>query len=250
MLASVERLHDRFGGQIVQRLGDGTLSMFSSSLAAAQAAVEIQRDLTQAGVPARIGIHIGDVIVERERLTGDAVNVASRIESFAVPGAVILSDAARDQIKNQGDVATVSLGRFRLKNVGRPFELFAVSATGSWCRTTRSWRARANASRACPATSRSRHFPGRQGYRRGFARRAGPRTTGSLTITGPGGVGKTRIVIEVGRVLAPEFLDGVSFVPLADVTEAEDFVPALAAALDVKEAEGTNARRGHPLAHW
>jgi class 3 adenylate cyclase len=129
-VGSVERFHDQFGGQIVQRLGDGTLSMFSSCLAAAQAAVEIQRDLSHAGVPARIGIHLGDVIVERERLTGEAVNIASRIESFAVPGAVVLSDAARDQLKNQSDVAMVSMGRFRLKNVGRPFELYAVSADG------------------------------------------------------------------------------------------------------------------------
>ena len=58
-----------------------------------------------------------------------------------------------------------------------------------------------------------------------------------VTITGPGGVGKTRIVSELGRRLAPEFLDGVAFVPMADITEAEDFLPALAETLDVKEAE-------------
>jgi predicted ATPase len=59
-----------------------------------------------------------------------------------------------------------------------------------------------------------------------------------VTITGPGGVGKTRIAIELGRQLAPEFLDGVAFIALADVTEPADFLPALAVALDVKEAEG------------
>jgi len=59
-----------------------------------------------------------------------------------------------------------------------------------------------------------------------------------VTITGPGGVGKTRTVIELGRLLAPEFLDGLAFIPLADVTEPTDFLPALADALDVKEAEG------------
>ncbi len=243
-VGSVERFHDRFGGQIVQRLGDGTLSMFSSSLAAAQAAVEIQRDLTQAGVPARIGIHIGDVIVERERLTGDAVNVASRIESFAVPGAVILSDAARDQIKNQGDVATVSMGRFRLKNVGRPFELFAVSATGIVVPDTRELEGKGEPFASLPSNLPE---PGTSLVGRATdvdALVALVRNHRVLTITGPGGVGKTRIVIEVGRVLAPEFLDGVSFVALADVTEAEDFVPALAAALDVKEAEGRTLGEG------
>ena len=56
-------------------------------------------------------------------------------------------------------------------------------------------------------------------------------------MTGPGGVGKTRIIVEVGRLLAPEFLDGIAFVSLADVTDPADFIPALAEALDVKEAE-------------
>jgi predicted ATPase len=58
-----------------------------------------------------------------------------------------------------------------------------------------------------------------------------------VTVTGPGGVGKTRLIAEAGRALAPEFLDAVAFVTLADVTAPENFVPAIAAALDVKEAE-------------
>src|SRR5437667_7412778 len=126
---ALERHHEAFGGTIVQRLGDGSMSMFPSSLAAVQAAVEIQRELAE-DVAVRIGIHVGEVIVEPARLTGDAVNIASRIESFAVPGGVMLSDSARDQIKNRSDVDVVSLGRFRLKNVGRPLELFAVSVQG------------------------------------------------------------------------------------------------------------------------
>jgi adenylate cyclase len=56
------------------------------------------------------------------------VNVAALIESFAVPGGVMLSNTAFDQIKNRSDVCVVRLGRFRLKSVGRPFELYAVSA--------------------------------------------------------------------------------------------------------------------------
>ena len=58
----------------------------------------------------RIGIHVGEVIVEPERLTGDAVNIAARVESFAVPGAVMLSDAAYDQVRNQIDLGVVALG--------------------------------------------------------------------------------------------------------------------------------------------
>ncbi len=148
---ALERHHDAFGGTIVQRLGDGSMSMFPSSLAAVRAAVEIQRELTAQDVPVRIGIHVGEVIVEPERLTGEAVNIASRIESFAMPGGVMLSDSAYEQIKNRsGSSSVVSLGRFRLKNVGRPFELYAVAADGLVVPDPRRRsRARASASQGC-----------------------------------------------------------------------------------------------------
>lgn len=83
---ALRREHDAAGGTIVQLLGDGSLSMFPSALAAVSAAVAMQRVLAPASVPVRIGIHVGDVLVEPERLTGDAVNIAARVESFARPG--------------------------------------------------------------------------------------------------------------------------------------------------------------------
>src|SRR6266540_5795832 len=75
-MSALESHHDAFGGAIVQRLGDGSLSMFPSSLAAVLAAVAIQGELAAQEVPVRIGVHVGEVIVEPERLTGVAVNVA------------------------------------------------------------------------------------------------------------------------------------------------------------------------------
>src|SRR5918996_1223777 len=110
---ALESHHEAFGGTVVQRLGDGSMSMFPSSLAAVQAAVAIQKELAPQDVPVRIGVHVGEVVVEPERLTGEAVNIASRIESFAVPGGVMLSDAAYAQIGNRSDVGVVALGRFR-----------------------------------------------------------------------------------------------------------------------------------------
>ena len=84
--------------------------MFPSSLAAVEAAVAMQQELGAQDVPLRIGVHVGEVVVEPERLTGEAVNIAARIESFAVPGGVMLSDAAYDQIRNRSDVAVVRSG--------------------------------------------------------------------------------------------------------------------------------------------
>ncbi len=234
---AVDRHHQAFGGTIVQRLGDGSMSMFPSALAAVQAAVEIQRELAVEDVPVRIGIHVGEVTVEPMRLTGEAVNIASRIESFAVPGGVMLSDTAYDHLRNRTDVAVVSLGRFKLKNVGRPLELFAVSADGIVAPDPRALEGKGERFASLPS-----NLPEPVGPLLGRATEldllvASVRDHRVVTITGPGGVGKTRFMVELGRVLAPDFLDGVAFIPLADILEADAFIPALANALDVKEAE-------------
>ena len=235
---ALESQHDAFGGTIVQRLGDGSLSMFGSSLAAVRAAVAIQRELAEQDVPVRIGVHVGEVIVEPEQLTGDAVNIAARIESFAVPGGVMLSDSAYDQIKNQGEVGVVHLGRFRLKNVGRPFELYRVSADGVVVPDAAALEGKGERFASLPSNLPDPASPlvGRASDLASLIELA--RDHRVVTITGPGGVGKTSILVELGRMLASEFLDGVAFVALADVVEAADFLPAVADALDVKEAEG------------
>src|SRR2546429_9790206 len=98
---ALERHHEVFGGTIVQRLGDGSMSMFPSSLAAVQAAVAVQQELAPQDVLVRIGVHSGEVVVEPERVTGDAGNVAARIGAFAVPGGGLLSDAAVGEVKNR-----------------------------------------------------------------------------------------------------------------------------------------------------
>jgi predicted ATPase/class 3 adenylate cyclase len=241
---AVERHHEAFGGTIVQRLGDGSMSMFPGSLVAVQAAVAMQRELAEHDVPVRIGIHVGEVIVEPHGLIGDAVNVASRIESFAVPGGVMLSDTAHDHIKNRTDVAVVGLGRFRLKNVGRPVELFAVSADGIVVPDERTLEGKGERFAGLPGDLPQpvTSLVGRAADVHSLVELV--RKHRVLTITGPGGVGKTRMLVEVGRVLAPEYLDRVAFVPLADVATPEGFIPALAAALDVKEAEDRTLDEG------
>jgi predicted ATPase/class 3 adenylate cyclase len=234
---AVEGKHDAFGGTIVKRLGDGTLSTFTSSLDASQAAVEIQRELAGHDVPVRIGIHVGEVIVELDDLIGDAVNVASRIESFAVPGGVMLSDSAYDQIRNRSDIGVVALGKFRLKNVGRPFELFAVDAEGIVVPSPETLEGKGERYASLPSNLPVSEAPllGRQDELHDLFDLV--REHRIVTLTGTGGVGKTRLAIELARLLSPEFLDGVSFVSMAEVSDPDEFVPALATALDVKESE-------------
>ena len=236
--------HAAYDGTIVQRLGDGSMSMFPSALSAVLSAVAIQRELGAADVIVRIGVHVGEVIVEPERLTGDAVNVAARIESFAVPGGVMLSDTAYDQIKNRGDISVVGLGRFRLKNVGRTFELYAVSAEGIVVPGTGSFEARGERYASLPGSlpEPSVSLLGRSDDLAALTDLV--REQRLVTITGLGGVGKTRVLVELGRLLAPDFLDGLAFIPFADITEAGQFLPTLAEALDVREAEGRTLGEG------
>ena len=234
---ALERHHDAHGGTVVQRLGDGSMSMFPSALAAVHGAVAIQPELAAQDVPARIGIHVGEVIVEPERLTGDAVNIAARIESFAVPGSVMLSDDAHAQLRNRSDVSVVPLGEFRFKNVGRPFGLYAVAAEGLVVPQPDALEGKGERLAGLPNNLPAAATPlvGRGSDLASLSDLV--RSHRVVTITGPGGVGKTRVLGELGRLLASEFPDGLAFVGLADVTEPAGFTPALAAALDVKESE-------------
>ena len=242
--AALERHHDASDGTIVQRLGDGSMSMFPSSLAAVRAAVAVQRELTAQDVPVRIGIHTGEVIVEPERLTGEAVNVASRIESFATPGGVMLSDSAYEQIRNQADLEVVSLGRFKLKNVGRPFDIYAVRGDGLVVPDATALEGKGERIERFGARLPEAAAPliGRADDLTALTDLAQRHRI--VTITGPGGVGKTTVLAELGRTLAPELLGAVAFVSLAEVDDPTAVLPSLAEALDVKEADARSPADG------
>lgn len=127
----LETLIPVHNGIIVQFFGDGTLSMFASSADAVRCSIAIQHELQkEPRVNLRIGIHSGDVVYTSDGIYGDCVNLASRIESLSVPGAVLFSGKVHDEIKNQRDIKTQSLGKFHLKNVKQPIEVFAAANEG------------------------------------------------------------------------------------------------------------------------
>ena len=125
-------------GRIVKTTGDGLLVEFASVVDAVQCAVELQRGIAERNLQIpeasrvifRIGINLGDVIVEGEDIFGDGVNVAARLQELAEPGGIIISRSARDQVRDKLDLKLEDLGEHEVKNIARPVRIFGI-ATGS-----------------------------------------------------------------------------------------------------------------------
>ncbi len=120
-----------YNGKILQYTGDGALSIFNSAIDGVLCAVEIQQTLQQEPkVDLRIGIHSGDISIEEETIYGNGVNLASRIESLAVPGSIFISEKVYDEIKNQENLTAREMGYFEFKNVSKPVRIFAIDNKG------------------------------------------------------------------------------------------------------------------------
>ena len=123
-----------FGGRIVKLMGDGILIEFPSVVEAVGCAIAVQRGLVQRNlampetrrVVFRIGINVGDVIIEDDDIYGDGVNLAARIQTLAEPGGICVSRAARDQIRDKLDISLEDLGEHKVKNIARPIRVFRV----------------------------------------------------------------------------------------------------------------------------
>ena len=131
-------------GKEVKTMGDSFLVEFESALEATECAVEIQQFLhdynlssaEEGRIRLRIGIHLGDVLHDRNDVFGDAVNIAARIEPLAEPEGVCLSEQVCAQVRNKMRFPIVTLGKRELKNVGLPVEVFRIELP--WTKETRS----------------------------------------------------------------------------------------------------------------
>ena len=118
-------------GQVINYYGDGCLCVFDSAVDAMNCAKKVQTIFqTQPKVPVRIGLHSGDVFFEANNVYGDSVNIASRIESLGIAGAVLFSKRIKKHIANQKEFEIKSLGEFEFKNVKEPLEVFALTNPG------------------------------------------------------------------------------------------------------------------------
>src|SRR5271163_2499060 len=125
------------GGRIVKTMGDGLLLEFPSVVAAVECAVAIQKLMAGRNADApeakrivyRIGVNLGDVLIEGDDILGEGVNIAARLEAICEPGGVLISSTAHDHVRGKIDAVFVDLGERTLKNIARPVRAFAL-ATG------------------------------------------------------------------------------------------------------------------------
>ncbi len=138
LIREFEHHIDGFGGEILSISGDGVLAFFDSVVNAVEYAAHIQEILSDRNatvldehpVQFRIGINIGDVIVESGTIYGDGVNIASRLEALAKPGGICVSAAVYEQIRNKLNYGYECLGPQQLKNIDEPVEVYHLRPEG------------------------------------------------------------------------------------------------------------------------
>ena len=145
------------GGRIVKEMGDGLLVEFPSVVESVQCAVEVQRGMAERNaevaddrrIDLRIGINLGDVIVEGDDIFGDGVNVAARLEGLAEPGGICIRRTVRNQVRDKLPLVFEDMGEVEVKNIARPIRAFRVvldvvvpreRATRPTKRPSKTWR--------------------------------------------------------------------------------------------------------------
>ena len=122
-------------GRVVKNTGDGMLAEFSSVVDAVRCALDVQRGMAERNtevpdekrIDFRMGINVGDIIIDRGDIFGDGVNVAARLEGLAKPGGICISDDAHRQVRGKFDVTFEDAGERQLKNIARPVRVFRVA---------------------------------------------------------------------------------------------------------------------------
>jgi adenylate cyclase len=125
-----------FGGRLVKTMGDGVLLEFPSVVAAVECAIRMQQQMAERneGLPEakrilyRIGVNLGDVLIDGDDILGDGVNIAARLEAICEPGGVCISGSAYDHVRGRIDAEFADLGDKALKNIARPVRAYALQA--------------------------------------------------------------------------------------------------------------------------
>ncbi len=228
------------GGHVVKTTGDGMMAVFERATDAAAASLVAQRDLSRetwavtGPLRARMGVHTGQAEQRAGDFFGPAVNRTARIMAAGHGGQVLLSATAGALVGERlpADASLLDLGEHRLKDLGRlehVFQLVHPDLVASFppLATVRP------AGASLPA--RVAELVGRQSELEQIKARLEDRSVRLLTLTGPGGTGKTTLAIRVAEDLSPGFRDGVAFVDLSGARETAAVLVALARAVGLEE---------------
>jgi predicted ATPase/class 3 adenylate cyclase len=224
------------GGVEIDTQGDAFFCAFARARDAVGAAAEAQRALSTTDVRVRMGIHTGEPTRTEEGYVGLDVHRGARICSAAHGGQVLVSNVTRDLV--DGAVELRDLGAFRLKDFAQPQSLYQLMADGleqSFPPPRSDSPPHVLPQSPSPLIGRVEELTAvvqliREGVR-------------LVTLTGPGGTGKTRLALAVAEEIGDEFPDGAAFVELAGVGEADLVLPTIAAALGVNALSGQSVER-------
>jgi predicted ATPase/class 3 adenylate cyclase len=220
----------RYGGVEVDTQGDAFFYAFEGANQAVAAAGEVQRELEEGRVRVRIGVHTGEPVVTDEGYVGIDVHRAARIMSAGHGGQVVVSEPTRAQLDS--DVNLTDLGLHRLKDLGRPEKLFQLG-DGEFP-PLKTLDATNLPVAASPLLGRERELAELVPLLQDGTR--------LLTITGPGGTGKTRLALQVAAELVGSLADGVFWVPLAGLTDPELVLPSIGQTIGVSGDLGEHMR--------
>ena len=260
----IARTVDAHGGQLLKAKGEGdaTLTVFRRASDAVACAVELQRALHGAAWPGgldvrvRVALHTGEAHEREGDYFGPALNRAARLRSLVRGGATVMSQATAEIVHDRlpADTELVELGRQELRGLSRPENVFELHATSEPLlagesaleapRRTVAGESDALGGLPTPPT----RTIGREAERSAIAQLLGSAEVRLVTLTGPGGVGKTRLAIEVATALGERWRDKWRFVSLASLQAVEQVETTLAGALEVVVAEGERPRE--TLARW
>jgi len=215
----------RHDGVEVDTQGDAFFCVFDSARNAVACAQDAQEQLAATAIRVRMGVHSGEALLLDDHYVGLDVHRAARVAGAAHGGQVLLSPASASLLE-PGSFPLSDLGEHRLKDLSAPVHLYQLgSATFPALKTLH----RTNL--PIPATP----FLGRQHELEGALALARQETQRLLTLTGPGGTGKTRLALQIAAELADEFPGGVFWTPLASLRDAALVPSAVAHALGVEE---------------
>lgn len=232
------------GGRIADFAGDAVIAVFDTPMGAVFAAVAIQTDMAARAetrpenrrMLLRMGVHSGDILEQEDgSVYGDAVNIAARLEGLAPTGGVTVSQEVQALVAAQSELRFVDQGDYDVKNINRPIRVFLVAQDGGARSLGLSLKASKRITKGnLPA------LPVDLVGRADAIRRVGELLGSArlVTLFGMGGMGKTRLSVELARRAAPDFPDGAWFADLAAVSDPAAVATAVAGVFSVTQQSG------------